>query len=455
MDSTYKVVNVSQLIDESRFSGLQLGVVGLCACIGLLDGADTQSIGVAAPYIAGAVGLKISSFGPIFAASQLGAAVGALTFGPLADRLGRKTMLIVAVLMFGLFTLATLSAASFSALLVTRFFAGLGLGGATPCFLTLTSDYSPRRQRGMIATIIWSAYPLGAAFGSFANAYILSHIGWHAIFQIGGFIPLVVAIVLLVALPESVQFLAARGASTRRISHLLRRMGHSVSSREVRFVVDGKTVSVSPIRGLFTDHRSVVTVLLWVIFFFAFATTNVMVMWTPTLLNANGIARADTAIVVAFFNLAGFFGMAIAGWLVDRCGATRVLFPAFVGAALSIAALGSANTLVMASAISACLGLTIGLGGAGVIALASLFYPPAIRSTGIGWSMASARFGQFVSPLLIGSLVADGLASRQILSVAAAFPSIAAIGVCVLWLNSSMSQGHVVATKLSKLRGDR
>jgi AAHS family 4-hydroxybenzoate transporter-like MFS transporter len=428
------VINVSTLVDGMRFSRLQFLVVALCALVGLLDGSDTQFIGVAAPFIAGSLALKVSGFGPVFAASQLGAAIGALTFGPLADRLGRKTVLILAVVVFAAFTLATISVASLYALIAVRFFAGLGLGGATPCFLTLTSDYSPRRQRGMIATIIWSAYPLGAAFGSLMNAYILSHLGWHAIFYVGGGLPLVVAAVLLLFLPESVQYLVARGADPERIGAILRRMGHDVAGQGVRFIVDGKKLTGTPIRHLFSERRGTATVLLWIIFLLAFATTNVMVMWTPTLLHRNGLEPAATAVALALFNIGAFVGMASAGRLVDRFGAPRMLFPAFIGAALSIAALGSAGTLTLASVFSTLLGLTIGMGGAGAVAVASLIYPPAIRSTGIGWGMGNARFGQFVSPLIIGALLSAGFTTGQTLITAALFPALAAFVVLLVWL---------------------
>lgn len=435
-------MDVSELVDDARFSRLQFLVVVLCALVGLLDGADTQSIGVAAPFIADSLALKVSGFGPVFAASQLGAATGALSFGPLADRFGRKTMLIVAVIVFAAFTVATISATTLHALIVVRFLAGLGLGGATPCFLTLTSDYSPRRRRGMIATIIWSAYPLGAACGSFLNAYILSHLGWQAIFCIGGALPLVVATILLLFLPESLQYLAAVGAKREQILVILHRMGRDTVGQGVHFVSEGKKLTGVPIRQLFSGRRGTSTVLLWLIFLLAFATTNVMVMWTPTLLHRNGISPTASAIALAFFNIGAFIGMAGAGRLVDRFGAPRVLFPAFVGAALSIAALGSADTLTLACNFGTLLGLTIGVGGAGAIAVASLIYPPAIRSTGIGWAMGNARFGQFVSPLVIGGLLSAGFATGQILAAAALFPALAAIVAALLWLEGQrLSKG--------------
>ena len=429
-----QVVNVTQLIDGMAFTRLQWIVVALCALVGLLDGADTQSIGVTAPFIADMMGMKVSGFGPVFAASQLGAAIGALTFGQLADRFGRKPMLAIAITTIALFTLATVNVTTLPVLIVVRFLAGIGLGGATPCFLAMTSDYSPKKQRGTIATIIWSSYPLGAALGGFMNAYIIKNFDWRTIFYVGGALPLFIMVLLLIVMPESVQYLTGRGNASARIRKILARMGQTFESADVQFVVEGKKMTGVPVKHLFSDRRSLTTVLLWAVFFLAFATTNLMVMWTPTLLHANGLEHAATAAVLGFFNLGAFIGMAGAGRLVDRFGPVRSLGSGFVVAVLAVAALGSATTTTAASVIGIVIGLSIGVGGAGAIAVATLLYPAAIRSTGIGWGMGMGRFGQFVSPLVIGGLLTSGFATGQILVAAALFPGLAAVFVLLLWL---------------------
>ncbi|MDB5118643.1 MAG: hypothetical protein JWQ79_4135, partial [Mucilaginibacter sp.] len=203
---------------------------------------------------------------------------------------------------------------------------------------------------------------------------------------------------------------------------------------DIQFAVEGKKVSGVPVKHLFSDRRGLTTVMLWAVFFLAFATTNLMVMWTPTLLHSNGLEHAATAVVLGFFNLGAFIGMAGAGRLVDRLGPVRSLGSGFVVAVVGVAALGGATTTTMAAAIGVVIGLSIGVGGAGAIAVATLLYPAAIRSTGIGWGMGMGRFGQFVSPLVIGGLLTAGLATGQILFVAAAFPGLAAVFVLLLWL---------------------
>jgi AAHS family 4-hydroxybenzoate transporter-like MFS transporter len=429
------VVNVTQLIDGMPFTRLQLTVVVLCALVGLLDGADTQSIGVTAPFIAEMMGMKINSFGPVFAASQLGAAIGALSFGSLADRYGRKPMLAIAITLFALFTLATVHATTLPVLIVVRFLAGIGLGGATPCFLSMTSDYSPKKQRGTIATIIWSAYPLGAALGGFMNAYIIKNYDWRTIFYVGGVLPLAIMLLLLVVMPESVQYLAARGnaGANARIRKILARMGQTFESQDVQFVVDGKKMTGVPVKHLFSDRMGMTTLMLWAVFFLAFATTNLMVMWTPALLHNNGLEHAATAVVLGFINLGAFLGMASAGRLVDRFGPVRSLGTGFFMAAIFLGILGSATTTTMAAALGFAAGMAIGIGGAGAIAVATLLYPAAIRSSGIGWGMGMGRFGQFVSPLIVGALLTAGFGTGQILLAAMAFPGLAAVFVVLLW----------------------
>ena len=155
MSDSTKEVNISRFIDGGPLTGFQISVILCCALVSLLDGADTQSIGVAAPFIAETLGINIKNFGPIFSSALVGATIGAASFGPIADRLGRKTMLIVALTLFGVFTVLTALANSVPVLITVRILAGLGLGGATPCYIALTSEYAPTRMRAALVTLMW------------------------------------------------------------------------------------------------------------------------------------------------------------------------------------------------------------------------------------------------------------------------------------------------------------
>jgi AAHS family 4-hydroxybenzoate transporter-like MFS transporter len=423
-------INVTRLIDDGPLTGFQIGTIVCCALVSALDGIDTQSIGVAAPFIAEGLGIKIADFGPIFSSALLGATLGAASFGPLADRLGRKTLLIVAAVLFGVFTVLTASANSVGVLMIFRLLAGLGLGGATPCFIALTSEYAPARLRATLVTVMWSAFPLGAMMGGLLNSYIITQMGWRAIFYIGGVAPLFLALGLFFYLPESIKFLLVRRNDNNAVRRIVARFRSPLVREGARFVVEEKRLPGASIRHLFTQGRALGTLLLWVPFFTGFGILTVAVLWTPSLLRLNGISPANTAFVVAFNGLGGFIGQSTAGRLIERFGIGPVLFPAFLLGAAATVGLGyGASSVALAATFIGLIGLFMGVGTGGAIALSALIYPTPIRSTGVGWGMAMGRFGQIVGPLIAGALLGAGWTADRIMIVIACGGLIGAVFV--------------------------
>jgi MFS transporter, AAHS family, 4-hydroxybenzoate transporter len=437
-------VNVTRLIDDGPLSRFQIGTVICCALVSALDGIDTQSIGVAAPFIADELGVKLANFGPIFSSALVGATIGAATFGPLADRFGRKTLLIVAVLLIGVFTILTVFANSVPTLLAVRVLAGLGLGGATPCFIALTSEYTPARLRAALVTLMWSAFPLGGLLGGLLNWYLIPHAGWRAIFYFGGVAPLVLAVVLFFYLPESIKFLLVRRNDLTGVARIVARLGTSAAGGDARFVLDEKPLPGASIRHLFTDGRALGTLLLWVPFFMGFGVLTVAVLWTPALLKLNGISPANTAFVVAFNGLGGFIGQSTSGRLIQRFGILPILIPAFLLGAAATVGLGyGASSIAFAATFIGLIGVFMGLGTGGAIALAATIYPTPIRSTGVGWGMAMGRFGQIIGPLIAGGLLGAGWTAGPIMTVTACGGLIAAVFVVLFsaWLARKHVEG--------------
>ncbi len=437
------VVNVTDLIDQSRIGALQIGVFVLCALVALLDGVDTQSIGVAAPFIADNLGIKMTSFGPIFSAALFGAMLGALCFGPLADRFGRKLMLVIATIIFAIFTFATAHAGSVGVLMGCRFVAGVGLGGATPCFIALTSEYAPARARAMIITMQWAAFPLGGMLGGLLNSYVVAAFGWRALFHLGGIAPLLIAALLAWKLPESLRFLLTRRPdATARIARITRAFsGHALPAGGRITSSEEKITGLSVVH-LFTERRALGTVLLWVPFLMGFGTLAVVTLWTPALLRQHGIAASSTAFVVAFNGLGAVFGQGSAGRLIERFGVVPILVPAFILSAVCTAALGySTASVPWAATFVGLVGLFAGLGTAGAIALAAMAYPTAIRSTGVGWAMGMGRFGQTLFPLFSGIMLGAGWGPEAMLNVVGASGIIAALFIVLLRLRMRRMQG--------------
>jgi MFS transporter, AAHS family, 4-hydroxybenzoate transporter len=428
------VINVTDLIDSSPIRGFQIGVFVLCALVALLDGMDTQSIGVAAPFIAENLGIPVTSFGPIFSSALLGAMLGALTFGPLADRFGRKVMLIIATLVFAVFTLATPFSDSVGALMACRLLAGIGLGGATPCFIALTSEYTPESKRAMVVTAQWAAFPLGGMLGGLLNSYVVATFGWRAIFYIGGIAPVVVSVLLAWLLPESLRFLLAkRSGATAQIGRITKALCGKALPAGVRITSSEEKLAGLSLKHLFMESRGLTTVLLWVPFFMGFGILAVVTLWTPALLRQHGISAASTAFVVAFNGLGAIFGQGFAGRLLGLFGPIRTLVPAFIAGAACTAALGYVTTSVAGAATFVGLvGLFLGMGTGGAIALAAMAYPTAIRSTGVGWAMGMGRFGQTLFPLASGSMLGWGWGTDGMLNVIGGTGVIAALFIVLL-----------------------
>src|SRR5438128_2065024 len=182
--------DLEALIDSSPLSRFQVVTMALCSIVAMLDGFDTQAIAFVAPEIASAWHLDPSLFGPVFGAGLLGGLIGAMIFGSLGDRLGRKPNLMAAMLIFSIGSLLTPFATSIGQLVAIRLVTGLGLGGALPCFISLTSEYSPRRIRSTLVSLMFCGFPLGAVVGGMVSTQLIPNFGWTSVFIVGGALPL-------------------------------------------------------------------------------------------------------------------------------------------------------------------------------------------------------------------------------------------------------------------------
>jgi AAHS family 4-hydroxybenzoate transporter-like MFS transporter len=143
--------------------------------------------------------------------------IGALLFGPLADRVGRKKIIIFSTVAFGIGALATAFVGDVASLVTIRFLTGLGLGGAMPNAVALTSEFNPRRRRSTMVMIMFCGFSIGAALGGLLAAALIPQFGWRSVFVIGGVAPLLLVPILMVRLPESVRFLALTGRADARV----------------------------------------------------------------------------------------------------------------------------------------------------------------------------------------------------------------------------------------------
>jgi MFS transporter, AAHS family, 4-hydroxybenzoate transporter len=437
-------VNVTRLLDESRVGKFQIGVFVLCGLVALLDGFDNLAIGFTAAPIASSLHLDLGVLGQVFAMAQFGFIIGSFVLAPLGDRLGRKWVLVAAILLMGAFTLYMVRVASLTDLLFCRLMVGVAVGVTTPLFVSLGADYAPMRMRGLIVTAFWVGIPLGGVIAGLLSASFIPQFGWQSIYWVGGTVPIVIAAALIIVLPESMTFLVTRGGDPKRIQKiLLRVVPHVAIAEHVTYVTDERKLPGVPVKHLFTDGRAVPTLLLWGAFFADFLVLFISNSWPATLLRQAGIPVAQAAIITTFYSAGGIIGTLAVGPLVDKFGPYRVLVIGVIIGAVSTGSLGfAASSFLLASTALLVAGITIGGVGVGLVVLASTTYPTAIRSSGVGWGLGIARCGGVVGPLLAGALVANGWKIESVF-VASAAPALLA-GVCMLLLRSWRASREIV-----------
>lgn len=307
---------ISEIIDRARISPYQILILTLCFLIALLDGFDTAIIGYIAPALREEWGLQPSQLSPAFGAGLFGLLIGSLLFGPIADAIGRKRVLLVAVLVFGGCTLASAYTHSIESLTLLRFITGIGLGGAIPTCITLSSEYSPARRRMLMVTLSWSGFTAGLALGGLLAGQIIPAFGWRGVLLVGGIAPLALLPLLAWQMPESVRFMAASARHADRLRRVVERItGQRWTG--ITIVDDERPAQAkSPISHLFIEGRAARTLLLWAAFFCSLFVFYLLTSWLPTILKDAGYDIAHASRIGAMVPLGGTLGAILMALLI-------------------------------------------------------------------------------------------------------------------------------------------
>ena len=434
--SAANVIDVQQFINQHRFSRTQIVTLLLCFLIVAVDGFDTASIGFIAPAIGKQWALDPAHMAPVFGAGMFGLMIGALCFGPVADRIGRKATLMICVAFFGLASLVSAWSPDLQVLLVLRFLTGLGLGGAMPNAITLSSEYSPDKHRSVLVTTMFCGFTLGSALGGILAAYIVAHWGWHAVLLVGGVVPLLLLPLLAWLLPESARYLVARGAAAEKISRILNRIAPETDLHDARYELADKAPAGSPVKQLFDAKLRRGTVILWVMFFMCMLIIYLLSSWLPTLIKNTGRTLQDASLVTAMFQIGGTVGSIALGRFMDRFNPTRVLSLAYIVGAVFIALIGhtaSSTPLLVLAVFMA--GFCASGGQVGGNALAAGFYPTANRATGVAWALGIGRIGSILGSMAGGWMLTMGWGLDTVFE-AVAVPAVIA-SICVLFMRKS------------------
>jgi AAHS family 4-hydroxybenzoate transporter-like MFS transporter len=429
-----QLLNVTNLINGRPISKYQYAIFLLCALAALMDGYDSVIIGITAPAIAQTLGLDVKTFGPVFSAAQFGFMLGAFIAGPLADRMGRKSILIGSVVLFGLFSLLTPVAGTYNHLLILRFITGLGLGGASATFVSICTEYSPVRVRATIISVLWALLPAGNVVGGLLSSVILPTHGWVPVYYIGGVVPLVIAVIMLLMVPESVSFLVTKQAPRPRIASIVGRLAPEVpQSATTQYAVNDAGPSSASVRHLFSSGRNFVTICYWVSFFCCWLVLITVLAWTVPVLREAGIPISKASLMISANSFGAVIGAPIIGRIMDGTDPKLTVLIGLVLGAVAVFLLGysasSANLLAINFFVA---GFTVGGTSAGMVGLVATAYPTAIRSTGIGWAIGMARLGAVCGPVAAGMMLASGWGLKGFFAAMGVVTLLAALGVLVL-----------------------
>jgi AAHS family 4-hydroxybenzoate transporter-like MFS transporter len=427
-----RALTVGDIIDQQPLSRFQILTIVLCGLVLVLDGFDAQSLGFLAPSMARTLGVPVSTFGPIFGAALFGLMISAVIAGPIADRWGRKWLVVLCTMMFGAFTILTARATTFDQALAFRFLTGLGLGGAMPNVIALTSEYAPRRLMSVFVSMLFCGMPLGALLGGLVGSVMLPRWGWQSVLYVGGILPFALALALIGVLPESVRFLSVTGADPRKIRRILSRISPNIETlpEESLSSPDDRRKGI-PVKYLFTEGRARGTLLLWVPYFMNLLIIYFIVSWLPALLQQAEMPKSAGINSILLFSLGGVVGSLVEGRLMNGFGALIVLVAEFSVSTVLIGSLAFTASLPLIMTVTFILGFTVQGAQGGLNALVARFYPIAIRSTGVGWALGVGRIGSIVGPVLGGVMLSAGWHPRQIFLVGVIPSLCAAVAITI------------------------
>ena len=428
-----RTVDVQNFLNEHPFSRFQWVIFVLCFCVVLLDGFDTAAIGYIAPSLVTEWGIERPALAPVLSAALFGLAFGALSSGPLADRLGRKTVLVGAVLVMGGACIMSAFAGSLDQLVVWRFITGLGLGAAMPNAVTLMSEYCPDGRRATLTNAMFCGFPLGAAFGGFLAAWMIPQWGWRSVLVLGGTTPLVLTVLLLLLMPESVRYMVAKNQPVERIRGVLRRIAATMPEA-TSFTMHEKasvTQAKSGIGMVLSTSYLVGSVSLWVTYFMGLVIFYALINWMPLLFNDAGLAPQTAALISALFPLGGV-GAILSGWLMDRFNANVIIAVGFALTAVAVYAIGhAAGNLALLVVVVFVAGTLMNTSQSSLPALAAGFYPTQGRATGVAWMLGLGRFGGIAGSFLVAELARRQLTFSQIFTIVAIPGLIAAAALMI------------------------
>lgn len=427
-------IDVQKSIDQAKFTPLHFKVLLWCFVIILIDGYDVAIAGVAIPSIMQDMNVSAATAGFMASSALFGMMFGSILFGSLSEKIGRKWSLSICVFLFSFFTaIAGLSHDPLT-FCILRFIAGIGIGGVQPNITAQMTEYSPKRIRSFMTTVMFSGYAVGGILAAVIGKYFILQFGWQIVFYAAA-APIILIPFILKYMPESFAFLLKKERD-QEIKATLNRLDetlHLQANQSYRFHMEAELKNPSvPIMQLFQNGKLVSSLMFWIAFFTGLFMIYALSTWLTKLMAMSGYSLGSALSFVIALNTGAVLGCVVGGWLADKFHIKWVL--------VSMYGLGSIFLYLMTYnlPINLLYLLIIAVGacttGAQIVAYAycGQFYPADIRATGVGMATGIGRLGAILAPLIIGFIVTLNLPLTQNFLIIASAGLIGAIALAFI-----------------------
>jgi len=393
----------------THWNGLQLRTAIICFLLSMLDGADVLVVSFVAPVLTKQWGISDVAFGLVFSAGLAGMTLGALFLAPFADIWGRKRMILLSTLVITVGMTASGWAQDIVQLVALRVWTGLGIGAMLASITALSSEYAPDQFRPLAVTLVTAGYPVGATLAGLAAGYVIPAFGWEAIFILIGLASALMAPLVAAALPESTEFLIARQPASALARVNRYRLNQGKQPMSGLPPVEFKTARL-PIARLMSPDLRIGTLLIWGAFFASFFTVYFLTSWVPKIAVQAGYSLPIAVNGSAVFNLGAFFGLVLLGWCASRMNLATLISLFFLLAAVAMILFGLRQApLAIFYSSMLIMGFLIQGGFGGLYAIATQYYPAAVKTTGVGWAIGVGRLGAVAGPAIGGIVLSSGI----------------------------------------------
>ncbi len=405
--STRNLIDIASVVDDQQFRWFNLKLVLLCWLVIFCDGYDIYAISYVGPAVAREWHITAAALGPIFSSSMFAYLVSVPLSAYCSDRFGRKPIMVICVVVICLSSFGSMFATGVTSLFVLRLLTGFGLGAVTPPTITHCAEFAPQRMRGRLVILMYSGINFGGVAAGIAAASLLTHFGWRAIFFVGGFMPCVAAILLVLFLPESIKFLALQEGDHDEVARMVRIMAPSVPvTGETRFTIAAEPKKIRfRLALLFSNGFGGVTSSVWAMFIFSYMGLFFVQSWLNFVLRAAGMTPAQAAVASSMLALGGILGGGVLSWFIDRFGMVAVAFFSLLFGVTTAGIGASVGSRVLLFVVIALAGFTGHAVLFGMNAVASSIYPTSFRTSAMGAALLVSRIGAVLGPIIGGHLI--------------------------------------------------